>query len=237
MATKRRNRVFLALLLIVVSISLVSGCDRYTKHKVLTFFFTGVPPLEGETRKGEWDGQEQKGAGKAKKQVKFVMSAHSFFVSKKCTKCHQTAVTRSFRVPGQQVSLGSQRLPEINFAKKKGELRVPLKEICVNCHVNRSASFAIENGLWLHAPVNKANCTICHHQHQSTNKFLLREKPEKLCVRCHSEGLINMTKDHSEVKNCLQCHNPHLGKNKYLLVKDYKEITQLPDPNADFPDR
>ena len=38
------------MLSVVVFIVAVAGCDRYTKHEVLTFFFTGVPSPEEEER-------------------------------------------------------------------------------------------------------------------------------------------------------------------------------------------
>ncbi len=115
------------------------------------------------------------------------------------------------------------------------------KQICVNCHVNRTAEYAEANNLWLHAPVTKENCIFCHHHHprssQSPIPYLLRNIPEKLCTTCHSKGLIRQSKSHQESNDCIKCHNPHLGKNKSLLIKDYKEEKRLPKPASPFPDR
>ena len=115
------------------------------------------------------------------------------------------------------------------------------RQVCVNCHVNRTPKFASENNLWIHAPVTKENCTVCHHHHPRSsdvsNPYLLRDKPANLCVKCHSEGLIRMSKSHQQSRNCVECHNPHLGRNKLLLIKDYKEVKRLPKPSAPFPSK
>ena len=216
---------------LLVALMLISGCDQQVKYRVLNFFFTGVPSAADE---GAKDANQQENTVVVTEKVeKTMLSAHDFFVGKKCTKCHQSAVIRSFRKPGKIIESNASILAR----GVTSELRVPLKEICVSCHVNKSASYAAKNGLWLHAPVNKASCTACHYPHQSTNSSLLRHKPEELCVLCHSSGLIRMTKSHQGSNNCIQCHNPHLGKNRNLLIKDHKELKQLPDPSFNFPDR
>ena len=35
--------------------AMTAGCDKYARHKFLTFFFTGVPPLEEESALQEKD--------------------------------------------------------------------------------------------------------------------------------------------------------------------------------------
>ena len=43
MKDKRPNGLLIRMLVVGVLITAVAGCGRYTKHEVLTFFFTGVP--------------------------------------------------------------------------------------------------------------------------------------------------------------------------------------------------
>ena len=46
------NSLFVGLITVTIIIAVVSGCDRQSRHKMLTVFFTGVPPL-AEEKKGE----------------------------------------------------------------------------------------------------------------------------------------------------------------------------------------
>lgn len=152
---------------------------------------------------------------------------------KRCRECHGIphleSVLTKFKVCGECHGVAH------NVSK------IPLPtNACEECHVNRSAGYAQKNNLWLHAPVQRDNCPICHIPHfskeKSTIKYRLRQKPENLCVICHSEGLIRMTESHRKTRKCLECHNPHLGKDKRLLLKDYKEDKILPKLPKPFPD-
>lgn len=122
-------------------------------------------------------------------------------------------------------------------------INFPVPQRCVECHENKTPAYAVKSGLWLHAPVNKETCIICHNQHprRAKNSYLLKEKSVALCTRCHSEGLMTLSEVHRQSKDCIECHNPHLGKNKYLLIKDFKEIhkekSQQPDSSVTVPDQ
>jgi len=223
----RHNRLTGAILILAVVMILVNGCRRQTEYEVLSFFFTGVPsPEEEEREKAE---QEHQSMGKDE-GINPLFSSHSYYVAKKCDECHQVTFTQNSR--------GTARsgMPTISFGGEKATdgSRLPLKKICVNCHENRSETFASANNLWLHAPVTRSNCLVCHDPHRSRYPDLLKNETDKLCTMCHSEGLIKLTKNHQELKNCLECHNPHLGKDKFLLVKDYKEERKLPIPKPTY---
>ena len=218
------------MVLFVVMVSMVPGCNQQTRYKTLTFFFTGVPSPEDERKKKE-SAQQAEAAMNKKKGEESQFSSHSYFTSKKCGECHQTSFTQSFG------RVSRTAIPTMSFGDDTatGTTRLPLKKVCVNCHENRTAAFASANNLWLHAPVTKNNCIVCHTPHQSKYPDLLKDTTEKLCTMCHSEGLIRLTKSHQELKDCLECHTAHLGKDKFLLVKDYKEIRLLPDPASAIP--
>ncbi len=158
-----------------------------------------------------------------------IISSHRYFTSKKCGRCHQTSFSQSF----SGIAQSGMTTVSLRGEGTADNQRLPLKKICVSCHVNRSDIFASTNNLWLHAPVTKGNCIFCHLPHQSRYPALLRDKTDNLCILCHSEGLIKLTKSHRELKDCLLCHTPHLGKDKLLLLKDYKEVRRLPEPTPD----
>lgn len=219
------------MLLFSVLIPLVSGCNQHTRYQVLSFFFTGVLSPE-EEREQKQRAQQVQTAGSEKAEAQTLVSSHSYFTSRKCGECHQVSSMQSF---GGTARSG---MPTISFAGEASgsKTRLPLKRVCVSCHENKSAEFASTNNLWLHAPVTKGNCFVCHEPHQSRYPDLLKDEAEKLCTMCHSEGLIRLTKSHRELKGCLECHTAHLGKDKSLLIKDYKEVRQLPKPSSDIPD-
>ena len=219
------NSLFIKMIILVVLIISISGCSRQTKHKVLTFFFTGVPPLEEEKKAETKEGK----AGEIPTTEKKVVSKpkpflHTPYRLKMCDQCHQTSASFGrFRSKGSAVivraGLGS-----------PGMLVVPLKELCVKCHKYMSASSAFKEGLWLHAPAAQGNCTICHGPHQGDPPNLLLEKPDKICTQCHSEGFMLDSADHRKSTECFSCHNPHLGKDRMLLGKNYKEVKQPVSP-------
>lgn len=218
------------LILIVIMTTLAASCSEHTRYKALTFFFTGVPSSEDEKRTLERAHHE---AITMKEGDTSLFSSHSYFTSKKCGRCHQTSFSQSFSGTAQNA------IPTVSLRGEgtANNPRLPLKRICVSCHVNRSDIFASTNNLWLHAPVTKGNCIFCHFPHQSRYPSLLKDKTENLCLMCHSVGLIKLTQKHKELKDCLKCHTPHLGKDKFLLLKDYKEVRRLPEPISDISNR
>jgi predicted CXXCH cytochrome family protein len=222
---KRSHRafIFIAFFLIV----LCAGCDRYTRYKALTFFFTGVPPLEEEETAGaQIDKGEKQLPAKQKIVSKPIYYSHTPYACSMCDQCHQTS--GNFRILGRKRAAAVLR-PGIG---SPGLLVAPIKELCVMCHKYMSVSTAFTKGLWLHAPAAQGICTICHDPHQSPNRYMLNKKPDKLCTQCHLVGAIMKTRAQKESGGCLRCHNPHLGRTNLLLVKDYKEdkhpVSSLP---------
>ncbi len=196
------------------------GCDRHTRHKVLTFFFTGVPPLE-EGKKAPEEGKEVAEAQKVQKKRRLISKAipfsHGPYAARLCDGCHDTSPTVDFRRSTRRQAGGIGRT-------RRGIIVAPIKELCTECHTYKSAQRAYEEGLWLHGPVAEGNCVICHSPHESPNPYLLRVKSEEICIGCHSEGYIVNTAVHSGSRDCLSCHNPHLGKDMLLLVEGYNEV-------------
>jgi predicted CXXCH cytochrome family protein len=210
------------MVVLTVLIASISGCSRQTKHEVLTFFFTGVPPLE-EEKKPETEKEKSAEETKIKKKVTprpKKLFNHTPYRLKMCDQCHQTsAFFGRFRKKASPVIVTKGReLP--------GMLVIPLKELCIKCHEYVSASKVFKEGLWLHAPAAQGKCTLCHGSHQSEHPKLLLEKLDKICTQCHSKGFMMDTADHRKSTECLSCHNPHLGKDRMLLSKDYKEVKQ-----------
>lgn len=203
-----------------VLIAFLWGCDRHTRHKVLTFFFTGVPPLEEEKQAPE-EGKEVAEAEKVEKKRRLISKtipfSHGPYGARLCDGCHETSPIVGSRRSTRRGAGGIGRA-------RRGILVAPTRELCLECHTLKSAQRAYEEGLWLHGPVAEGSCTMCHSPHESLNPYMLRVKPEEICIGCHSEGYIFNTEVHRGSRDCLSCHNPHLGEDMFLLEQDYNEV-------------
>ena len=224
------NRFFFRLIIVAVLIVIVSGCDRQGRHKMLTVFFTGVPPLE-EEKKGETEKDKTLKVQKETEQAapKVIVYTHPLSAARLCNQCHLT--TANFAMFGQRVSVNS-------FQKgipSPGKLVVPRKELCIKCHKDKSDAKALREGLWLHTTAARGDCNKCHDPHQSNNRYMLLDKPRQICIPCHTGPKIMELPAHKEPGECLTCHNPHLGKDRKLLTKDYKEVKQPVSSLPGFP--
>ncbi len=222
---KRPNKILTAFTLLGILFIFTTGCDKHTKYKVLTFFFTGVPPPE-ESKKDKAVENAQIVMAKTKnnkKKIKrqILVFSHGPYGAGQCYQCHDISASVSFKTFRKKKSRGiagqGRGIP--------GRLVAPLKELCTECHLEKSAQAAHSKDLWLHGPAANGNCTACHNPHRSAFQYmLLKEKTTELCMQCHSGGYILKTEEHTNDRECISCHNPHLGKNRFLLKKDFNEV-------------
>ena len=228
------DRFFVRLIMVTILIAMVSGCDRQGRHKVLTVFFTGVPPLE-EEKKGE---TEKDNTAKMQQETKqtatqVIVYTHPLSAARLCNQCHLT--TANFAMFGQKISTSSfqKGLPS------PGPLVVPRQELCIKCHVDKSPAKVFAEGLRLHPISAKGDCMACHDPHQSQIPNVLLKTPREICNPCHKEAeMMPKVKDkeaHKKPGECLSCHNPHLGKDRKLLTKDYKEVKHPVSPVPGLP--
>jgi predicted CXXCH cytochrome family protein len=225
---QRLNRAPIFQLLLIALILAGSGCDPQTKHRVLTVFFTGVPPLEEERNTGEKGTAEQseKAVDGSRSEAvrparKVTVYAHPFYAGKRCDACHAAEATLGFTPLGNR---GSGTIFGGTSAASPARLRLPPKKLCIQCHRHVSSAEVSAKSLWLHSPAAKGDCLACHDPHQSNNRYRLLDKPRTICIPCHKDPKIIELAAHNEPGECLTCHNPHLGKNRKLLTKDYKEV-------------
>jgi len=231
MRVVKLHRSFVCVLILAAFTTSISGCSKETKHKVLTFFFTGVPPL-GEESKEELENDKSTQAPKQTPTIVKVYT-HPVTAANLCSECHQTIA--NFTVFGR----GTRTTSFQKGAISPGPLVVDSKELCVKCHKDKSASEALAAGLWMHPTSAKGDCYACHDPHQSTHQYILVKEPAEICTPCHKETeMMAKVKDkeaHKLPSNCLSCHNPHLGKNRALLTKDYKEVKHPVGPIPGLP--
>jgi predicted CXXCH cytochrome family protein len=229
------DRLSLCVLILAVLTTFISGCSQETKHKVLTFFFTGVPPPE-EEKKSEVEKDKAPEAAQVEKEVvpQVTIYSHPLTAAGLCSQCHEsTADFTRFGGRGRRVIFRKGSGPS------PGKLVVDSKKLCVMCHKDKSASEALTAGLWMHPTSANGDCKACHDPHQSTNPYVLIEKPENICTQCHKEdemmAKVIDKEAHRQPSDCLSCHNPHLGKDRVLLTKDYKEVRHPVGPIPGLP--
>lgn len=203
-----------------IAISFVTGCNTVSGHKVLTFFFTGVPPL-GEKENPE---EEEKPVAAITKQrtviVKATQYSHGPYAANECYRCHEVSASGGFRGFGKkEEAAGALAKPGI----VPGKMVAPLVELCSGCHDTKSPLRAANKGLWVHGPVSAGYCIVCHAPHAGPEPYMLLKKPDDLCVECHAAGTMFNHAVHKDKRDCIACHNPHLGKDSRLLKADYRE--------------
>ncbi len=98
-------------------------------------------------------------------------------------------------------------------------------EKCLKCH----SKDKILNGSYIHSPVKKKDCIVCHRAHASKFDNLLNLPLEKLCKKCH-EQLFKKSKQAKfihppfEKKACTRCHKAHSSNIKSLLKSPPKKL-------------
>lgn len=210
---------------------LLTGCDRYTRHQVLTFFFTGVPSLEEEGKMVKKEiPQEKRGEDKNKKSRGILLLeqprvfAHGPYGAGECYRCHDVGDPRGFRPVAEKMGT---LLPNRIGIESSGRLVAKAEELCSSCHDYKTNSFAYPQGMWVHGPVSQGKCTTCHSPHNTKYRYMLwKESSRELCGQCHEDHVLQMTSAHQKEPKaeCISCHNPHLGKTRLLLKADYKEL-------------
>ena len=146
LSTKKRVILFLMMLFMIM----VVGCKRETRHKILTFFFEGVPPLDSESQTDESemaiDELAQSAVTKEKPVSRISKQSHSSKHNsvRDCSKCHIGAMGSGQR-----------------------QLVKPIPDLCYSCHTNYSAA-----GGYLHGPIAVGECVFCHDSHQSKYVYL-----------------------------------------------------------------
>ncbi len=177
----------------------VMSCEPVQRYKILTFFFDGVPPLEGETVQTE---EGPGGTGSQSRQGQQVSERPGtvWFVheaNKNCTDCHEKRTTRRWSLSQSIVT-------------------TPVPELCYRCHTNYPATQP-----YVHGPVAVGECLHCHETHKSRIAGLLKEKEPELCYQCHETIEAAQISGHPDepIPQCTKCHDPHAGLTRMLLKK------------------
>lgn len=219
--------------MLVLLVSSLAGCDPQTRHRTLTFFFTGVPPLQEQEHTEEISTpvpSQTTANDKHTKIAQKTLYSHPVWAAGSCNPCHENA--GSFSTPG--VEKRSAAVFSKGGGMPGGKLTRPKRELCTQCHTDKTPRRALVDKLWLHNTTAKGDCLACHDAHQSSHDKILLQPSAQLCLPCHKEGSYKETPAHQNDAACLLCHNPHMGVNKHLLTKEYREqkTNAANDPDA-----
>jgi len=229
MEKKRRpGKYVLLTLFLVVTAGSFSGCKKETKYRVLTVFFTGVPsPYEEEHKE-----KEEKIEPTKKKVESHVpkprVFLHGPFGSGRCYSCHESTTTVAFRKFGGEKKKSS---PIFGKGGVGGRLVAPINKLCTQCHVQGAVNVTDNKERWLHGPAGSGFCIYCHGQHNGPYRYMLRAKPDEICLKCHDSKSAGRAKReglwvHGPAAGgkCTLCHGAHTGSNRYMLWAKSDEI-------------
>ncbi len=211
-----KKKILTLIAAIFIAFFMLQGCDQMTKHRVLSFFFDGVPPIQ-KTKKTTDTPPEIKPTDRkefntaAKRNTQDQTKApvelspttvqHPPYAVKMCYGCHQTT-KRTIAAP-------------VGFTLLDKKLR-----ICLRCHDYMSQEDLGKTFAWVHAPVQFGACLECHHPHETANPYMLQIWPiQKLCFKCHNENRLLKTVIHEEIDDtaCTECHDPHGSQARFML--------------------
>jgi len=229
------GKVLAPVLTAALVLTALAGCDRLSRHKVLTIFFTGVPSLEEQDRQQAAALEEAKkpkpatagaktASAKSQKSrgvaVQSTSFSHGPYAANECYQCHEVSASGGYR------GFGKQEAAADSLAKPgivPGKMVAPPAALCVGCHASKKPARASQAGLWVHGPVSAGYCAVCHAPHASPEQFMLLKKPDELCVECHAQALIFNKATHQDRTDCSACHNPHVGRDSRLLKAELQE--------------
>ncbi|MFQ5453990.1 MAG: cytochrome c3 family protein [Candidatus Zixiibacteriota bacterium] len=204
---------------------IVTGCGGPKSKKILSFFFDGVDDNQIGYDSTMIDSNllstGNKKAVERQKTLDSIMAKNEYemhppYAEGECSSCHNVSNKKNSTSKGSSMSF----IPS-GEGSLSGWLVLPVEELCLQCHTDKSLEYAEENNLNIHEPVASGECTICHHPHRSKYKpLLLAEKARTLCLSCHDEEIPQGAGDHPELEasdDCIECHNPHLSSEEFFL--------------------
>lgn len=207
----RRKVLVCVPVLFIVFLFLCLGCNEVERHRLLTFFFEGVPPVDAVFRPVRI----------RRTQVGIESSATIGVVDER-----QARIAQQKRGSQHEPASQCDRCHFGRMGANQGRLAKPIPELCYSCHENHQ----IEEGN-PHGPVTAGACVFCHHPHQSGYVHLQRAAQPDLCYRCHLLADMGTIVDHEDKLDtiCTDCHDPHTSSMKKLLKPG---VRLAADPNS-----
>jgi len=167
-----RRRTGLAVVLCVVAGMSLPGCSAGTSHRVLSFFFDGVPPLAPASSSGADGGAAQQGtathAGNSSKHVPFA--------KKQCNECHVSG-TNNLVAPVPELCF---RCHKLDLTKRRYVHAPVVSGFCRLCHDPHNS-----RNPFLLVIKPEELCFFCHNAEDVYRNAAHRDRDE-LCLKCHN---------------------------------------------------
>jgi predicted CXXCH cytochrome family protein len=161
------------------------------------------------------------------------------YVNAECIACHGDLVSKNIVHPELKstcdichTSTGAGH-PEKNVRGFILSEKLPV--LCFNCHTEfqeSAASLPV-----IHGPLKDSiSCINCHNPHSSSQKNLLIDGTNDLCLNCHNKTIVtdslkirnikqsvtNTKSIHQAIEGgCVTCHNPHFSDKRELLIGNF----------------
>lgn len=215
------NVYIVAILLTVIAVS-TSSCSSEKRHRVLTFFFDGVPSIDTSNTASNLPTEEGEMVVN-RKATKSDFLYHKPYEQEKCTSCHEggfsnrllmkmpdlcyschTNFKNEFKQLHGPVSSGNcLECHNQHMSKYDKLLDVQGQAICLKCHQKEQVLQSNK-----HKNIAQRNCTECHNPHGGDNSGMLNKG---ICNECHKSFKSDYTYLHgpAATDNCTACHGSH----------------------------
>ncbi|RJX31689.1 MAG: cytochrome C [Desulfurivibrio sp.] len=145
-----------------------------------------------------------------------------------CFQCHAQEGFNGRRKHGPSASGACTVCHDPHGSDQQGLLKMPLKELCLDCHQDFAAS--MEEAAYLHTAIRKLDCGACHLPHSSDQPSLLKGDSINLCFGCHEniKNRYDTSLDKHKAlyvrQRCGNCHFAHYSPYPALLVKQGADL-------------
>ena len=193
-----RCRVIPFLVVLSVSLAVVvavsAACSRETTHRVLVFFYDGVPPLDGAAVPAEGVMPEPAPGTTTSQQPRQLQARKKMYTlppyaENNCEGCHNV---------------------------RNGRLVKSVREgLCQTCHPDKPPKKK-----YTHGPMAVNGCLMCHHYHKSEYPKVLLADAQTLCFHCHEKRELRTDEHHATIEQelCIDCHDAHGGDDRFFLL-------------------
>lgn len=194
-------------MLVILTVLLLGGCS----HRVLTFFFTGVPEPGQRQEVAVTTVETAHDDVEDDSQPKYSIAAQNFYAhgpwgSQRCDSCHLSNTGRKYNT----ITMAAPSMVRLGYEDD---------ELCTGCHADERFVGGNQDN-WVHGPVANRQCLTCHNPHRSERRYMLYASSNiELCTGCHKPDDLRHTQQHTEQPEteCTGCHNAHAGASPMLL--------------------
>jgi len=180
----RRSKKITGILSVLLLCSVLTGCNRQARDKLLRVFIDGVPTEQEE--KPVIAGEKEKKETKMKTALPQAPTQffHQPFLENQCGSCHDTKFSQKIVSQGKELCFSCHD----DFAKDKKVVHYPVSEgACGDCHDPHQSP----NKFILKKPIPEI-CFTCHAEEEI--RAIPVHEGQNMCTDCHDAHASNEEK-------------------------------------------